>query len=154
MLNSTALSLTLPPQGGGNYRETPQSRRLSGWGIEKLMKLLIITALYTILISLLFSSGFAAGDDVKKGNALFNGPKLGGSSFGVSCRACHPEGKGLEKSFEVKSLEDAINTCIVVHNNGQAIDPKSQKMKDLVEYIKSLGKKPKVGTSLPTPGGK
>lgn len=121
------------------------------------MKLLTITALSAVVISLLFSSGFAAGDDdVEKGKALFNDPKLSGSSFGVSCNVCHPDGKGLEKSFNdskkkwkswpggVKSLEDAINNCIVMANKGQAIGPKSQNMKDLVEYIRSLGKKPKM----------
>jgi len=120
------------------------------------MKLLTIVVLSAILISLLLSSGFAAGADVEKGKILFNDPQLSGSSFGVSCNTCHPDGKGLEKSFinskkkwktcsgEVKSLEDAINTCIVIANKGRAIDNKSQKMKDLVEYIKSFGKKPKI----------
>jgi len=36
------------------------------------MKLLTIIVLSAILISLLFSSGFAAGADVEKGKALFN----------------------------------------------------------------------------------
>lgn len=124
-----------------------------------MMKLLTIIVLSAIVISLLFSLGFAAGD-AEKGKAFFNDPKLSGSSFGVSCNTCHPDGKGLEKSFnyskkkwkscsgEVKSLEDAINICIVTANKGQAIDPKSQKMKDLVEYIKSLGKKPKKRRSI------
>lgn len=61
------------------------------------MKLLTIIVLSAILISLLFSSGFAAGADVEKGKALFNDPQLSGSSFGVSCNTCHPDGKGLEK---------------------------------------------------------
>ena len=118
------------------------------------MKLLKIILLSAIVISLLSSSVFAAGD-AGRGKILFNYPKLGGSSFGMNCNTCHPGGKGLEKSDgydrknwrscsgEMKSLEDAINNCIVIANKGQAIDPGSQKMKDLVAYIKSLDKKSK-----------
>ena len=39
------------------------------------------------------------------------------------------------------SLEDASNVCIIMANKGKAIDPKSEDMKNLVAYIKSLGKK-------------
>lgn len=118
------------------------------------MKLLTIILLSAIVISLLSSSVFAEGD-AGRGKILFNDPKLGGSSFGINCNTCHPGGKDLEKSDgydrknwrscsgELKSLEDAINNCIVIANKGQAIDPGSQKMKDLTAYIKSLGKKSK-----------
>ena len=37
-LVSITPTLTLPRQGGGKYKDTPQSRRLSGWGIENLIK--------------------------------------------------------------------------------------------------------------------
>ena len=39
------------------------------------------------------------------------------------------------------SLEDAVNFCIENANKGKAIDPKSEQMKDMVAYIKSLGMK-------------
>lgn len=99
----------------------------------------------TFLSSLAFADG-----DVKRGKVLFSDPKLSGSSFGVSCNTCHPKGKGLEKSganwkknctscsSEQKSLEEKINTCIVMANKGQPMDLKSQEMKDLVAYIESL----------------
>jgi cytochrome c len=41
------------------------------------------------------------------------------------------------------SLEDAINRCIVRANKGKVIDSRSQDMKDLVAYIKSLAVKTK-----------
>ena len=37
-----------------------------------------------------------------------------------------------------KSLEEAINTCIVYAIQGKAIDVKSDQMKEMVAYIKSL----------------
>ncbi len=37
-----------------------------------------------------------------------------------------------------KSLEEAINVCIIMANKGKAIDAKSDRMKELVAYIKSL----------------
>jgi cytochrome c len=46
----------------------------------------------------------------------------------------YPGGKWL-------SLEDANNVCIMMANKGKTIDPRSDEMKDLVAYIKSLGKK-------------
>ena len=41
-----------------------------------------------------------------------------------------------------KSLEEAVNFCIENANKGKAIDAKSDMMKDMVAYIKSLAKKP------------
>jgi cytochrome c len=51
---------------------------------------------------------------------------------------------------KTKTLEEAINVCIVNANKGKALDVKSEQMKDMVAYIKSLGKKeapkkPKMG---------
>lgn len=115
---------------------------------------IILTALSVTAIILFSTCAFADGDE-KRGKVLFNDPKLSGSSFGVSCNTCHPGGKGLENSGvagktawgscsgEQKSLEAAINTCILTANKGKPIDLKSQEMKDLIAYIKSLTKKTK-----------
>lgn len=114
-----------------------------------ILRLLSITA-----VIVLSTRAFAEGD-LKRGETLFNDPKLSGSSFGVSCNACHPKGKGLERSWSVgkttwrscsgerNSLEDSINTCILMANKGRPLDPQSREMKDLIAYIKSLAKKTK-----------
>jgi cytochrome c len=113
----------------------------------KKMKVFKIALLSVIALGLVFSFAFAAGD-VEKGKALFNDPKFAGGTAGKSCNSCHPDGKGLEKSAEKKEfnimgkkqigLEEAVNFCIVNANKGKAIDPKSEQMKDIVAYIKSL----------------
>jgi len=117
------------------------------------MKIILTTLSVSAII--LFSTCAFADGDVKKGKVLFNDPKLSGSSFGVSCNKCHPDGKGLEASGaagktawrscsgERKSLEDSINTCILTANKGLPIGLDSQEMKDLIAYIKSLAKKTK-----------
>jgi len=116
----------------------------------KIIEMLLTIAAVMVLSTLAFADG-----DVKRGKALFNDPQLSGSSFGVSCNACHPNGKGLEHSGEAgkttwsscsgerHSLEDAINTCFLMANKGQPIDLQSQEMKDLIAYIKSLAKETK-----------
>ena len=114
------------------------------------MKVLKILILSVIICGLIFSFAFAAGN-IEKGKALFNDPKAFGGAAKKSCSSCHPNGQGLEKAGAMKewknpagtwmSLEDASNVCIVMANKGKAIDPKSEDMKNLVAYIKSLGKK-------------
>ncbi len=109
-----------------------------------------IILLALISCGLIFSFAFAAGN-IEKGKALFNDPKAFSGAAGKSCGTCHPNGQGLEKAGIMKewknpagkwmSIEDAVNVCIVMANKGTAIDPKSEQMKDLVAYIKSLGKK-------------
>ena len=37
-----------------------------------------------------------------------------------------------------KNIEEAVNFCIINANKGKAIDVKSEQMKDMVAYIKSL----------------
>ena len=79
---------------------------------------------------------------------LFNDTKLGGGTAGKSCDTCHPDGKGLEgigsktmwknPGGEFKSLEEAVNVCITLANKGKALDVKSEQMKDLVSYLKSI----------------
>jgi mono/diheme cytochrome c family protein len=110
------------------------------------MKILKIALLSIIALGLVVSFAFA--EDVAKGKALFNDVKFAGGTAGKSCNSCHPDGKGLEKSGEKKEfnimgkkqmgLEEAVNFCIVNANKGKAIDPKSEQMKDINAYIKSL----------------
>ena len=111
------------------------------------MKIFKIALLSLLTVSLLFSLAFAAGN-VEKGKALFNDPKFAGGT--KACNECHLGGKGLEKSGMKKEfnimgkkqmgLEEAVNFCIVNATKGKAIDPKSQEMKDIIAYIKSLRK--------------
>ena len=112
------------------------------------MKIFFYVIAAVIVLVCMSSLVFAAGGS-ERGNALFNDPKAFG---GVSaCSACHPDGSGLEnvaekKVFHIaggtqKSLEDAVNACIVNASGGKAIDIKSARMKDIVAYIKSLKKK-------------
>ncbi len=120
------------------------------------MKIARIVLISFVAVCLLVVVAFAAGD-AAKGKTLFNDPKFAGGS--KACSACHPNGKGLEKAGEKmefrimggtqKSLEEAVNACIVNANKGKAIDAKSAQMQDMVAYIKSLkgaaGKKPASG---------
>ena len=87
------------------------------------------------------------GGSVERGKSLFNDPNFAGGSR--ACDSCHPEGSGLEQagaksSFTImggsqSSLTEAVNTCIVNANKGEAIEPDSQEMQDITAYIKSLG---------------
>jgi len=90
-----------------------------------------------IFVNLIFSLAMAAGD-MEKGKALFNDPKFGGGTAGVSCNSCHPDGKGLEKAADKKDLEKFVNACIKNALKGKGIDTKSAEMADIVAYIKSL----------------
>ena len=101
------------------------------------MKGLKITMLSMISVNLIFSLAIAAGD-MEKGKALFNDPKFGGGTAGVSCNSCHPDGKGLEKAADKKDLEKFVNACIKNASKGKGIDTKSAEMADIVVYIKSL----------------
>ncbi len=112
---------------------------------------------------LIFSLSCAAGDaargkalfndpnfdgDAARGKALFNDPNYAGAASGKSCNSCHPNGKGVEKAGDKKefkimgktqnSLEEVVNFCIKNAIKGKGIDPKSDEMKDMVAYIKSL----------------
>jgi cytochrome c len=101
-----------------------------------------------ITLGLIFTAAFAAGD-IERGKALFNDAHFAGGA--KSCNTCHPNGQGLEKAadkkeFHVmgktqKSLEEAINVCIVNASQGKAIDVNSEQMKEMVAYIKSLKSK-------------
>ena len=116
------------------------------------MRALKIAVLSALALGLIFSNAFADGD-VSKGKALFKDPAFAGGS--KACNECHKDGKGLEKAagkkeFNImgktqKSLAEAVNFCIINANKGQAIDPESEQMKDIVAYIKSLKKKAPAG---------
>jgi cytochrome c553 len=104
-----------------------------------------ILLLAVALAGAMLSTAVAAGN-AAKGKVLFNNPKF---AHGVrACSHCHPDGRGLENAADRKvfhiggqtqrSLEEAVNTCIVNATGGKAIDPKSAEMQDIVAYIKSL----------------
>ncbi|HLE41866.1 MAG TPA: hypothetical protein VI956_10180 [Nitrospirota bacterium] len=125
------------------------------------MKCLKIVLLVVLIVSLGSGIAMAAGSSVKKGKALFNDTKLG--TAGNSCNTCHPDGKGLEgagskKEWKTpggahKTLEEAVNTCIGMALKGKDLDVKSDKMKSMVMYIKSLGgKKPAAKKKKPMAG--
>ena len=101
------------------------------------MKISGVFFLSVLVIGFTFSPAFSAGD-VAKGKALFNDTQLGNNTSGKSCNSCHPDGKGLEKAGERKDLAQFANACIENALKGKAINPKSQEMKNLVTYIKSL----------------
>jgi cytochrome c5 len=118
------------------------------------MKSLKIAVLFLVAIALVTSAAFAMKHlPEERGKTLFNDPKLGGGTAGKSCNTCHPGGKGLEGVGEkmewknpggtFKSLEDVVNVCIEMALKGKALDVKSDQMKDMISYLKSL--KPKAG---------
>jgi len=134
------------------------------------MKILTMVIMGMMACGLLFTAAFAAhdgdvgsaailSDNVEKGMTLFNDAKFAGATSGKSCNTCHPNGKGLEKAADKKefnimgkkqnSLEEAVNFCIEMAIKGKAIDPKSQEMKEMVAFIKSLAQEKKKGK---TPG--
>jgi cytochrome c len=108
----------------------------------------IMSVIFAFFITL--SLAYAEGD-VERGKSLFIDSTLGGSKNDKSCNSCHYNGSGLEKSankkyeifmnVKVNSLEDVVNICIERPLSGKALDKNSQKMKDIVAYIKSLGEK-------------
>ena len=109
----------------------------------KLIKAGIIIATLTLCFSIAFAAGDAAS-----GKKLFNDPSLGGSTNSRSCDSCHPGGAKLEgsatkewaKNRGAKSLEEMVNICITSPLKGKALALDSKEMKDIVAYIKSLGK--------------
>ncbi len=116
------------------------------------MKTFRIALMCMMVFLLFFSVAYAKKHSPEeRGKALFEDPKFAG---GVkSCNVCHPGGRGLKKSADKKefrimgktqkSLEEAVNFCIVQANKGKAIAVDSPEMKDIVAYIKSLkGKAP------------
>jgi cytochrome c peroxidase len=104
-----------------------------------------------IVIALLITSTFVIATHhtpEERGKAMFNDPKFSGGTSGNSCNTCHPNGKGLlgvgdKKGWktpggEFRTLEEAVNICITMALKGKALDMKSEQMKDIVSYLKSL----------------
>jgi len=104
------------------------------------MRGLSIAVFVMISLSLMLTPALAAGDAMK-GKVLFNDPKFGGGTVGMSCNSCHPDGKGVEKAADRKDLEKQVNACIKNALKGKGIDTKSTEMADMVTYIKSLKEK-------------
>jgi len=109
------------------------------------MQYIKVTLMSLIALGSFLTLAYGASE-AEKGKALFNDPNFAG---GVkACSSCHPDGRGLEnaagkKEFHImggtqKSLEEAINACIVNAIEGKAIDVNSAEMKEMVAYIKSL----------------
>ena len=111
------------------------------------MKRNIISAIIPIVLILTFSLTFAMSHNAaERGKALFENPDFAGGK--KACSSCHPKGDGLSTAgtnseFSImgkkqKSIEEAINFCIVNANRGKAIAVDSKEMQDIVSYIKSL----------------
>src|SRR5512141_564676 len=111
----------------------------------KSLKIIALISIAMLVASAVFAMHHTPED---RGKTLFNDPKLGGGTSGKSCSTCHPDGKGLEgvgskkrwktPGGEFTSLEEATNVCITMALKGKALDVKSEQMKDLVSYMKSI----------------
>ena len=109
----------------------------------KSLKIIALISIAMLLASAVFAMHHTPED---RGKTMFNDTKLGTS--GKSCGTCHPDGKGLEGAGsktmlktpggEFKTLEEAVNICITMALKGKALDVKSEQMKDIVAYIKSI----------------
>lgn len=105
----------------------------------------IVSAL-TVTCSIVLAKDYS-DKNAEQGKVHFNNRNF--SKGQKSCNDCHPNGRGLSTAgaktqFAVmggvqKSLDEVINYCLVNANKGEAIDTKSQEMKELVNYIKMLG---------------
>jgi len=110
----------------------------------KSLKIIALLAIAMLLASAVFAAHHTPED---RGKALFNDTKLGGGTSGKSCGSCHPDGKGLEKvgSMAEANIPEMVNNCISKALKGTALDVKSEQMKDLVSYLKTI--KPKAGAT-------
>ncbi len=90
-------------------------------------------------VVLFFTPAFGGGD-AEKGKALFNDPHFADGKAGISCNACHPDGKKAAKGADKdkKELKKIINSCIVNALKGKPIDPVSSQMDDLIAYLESV----------------
>lgn len=113
------------------------------------MKILMFLLCVALVSFLALPWALAAEEgSVERGRAHFNDPGFAGGKR--ACSECHPGGRGLRAAgsktrFSVmggsqNSLEEAVNTCIVKANKGKAVAEDSREMRDIVSYIKSLGK--------------
>jgi cytochrome c peroxidase len=97
-----------------------------------------------LIISMLLITGFHAyaieAPSLGLGKTLFDSTELG--TKGLSCAACHPQGKGLDKigDFNDTELKDIINACLRDALGGKLISPDSQEMNALVGYVRMFQK--------------
>jgi cytochrome c len=106
-----------------------------------------VTAMAVLMLC--FAAAFASGS-AEEGRKLFNDPAFAGSTNSMSCNTCHRGGMRLEKAGTRKyttfmgtgitTLEEVVNVCITNPLKGKALAVDSKEMKDMVAYIKSLGK--------------
>lgn len=129
--------------------QTRMINKINFVGLYVMNKNIFLTIIL-VFMSLIFSLAFAMSHEAAaRGKKLFENPDFAGGKR--ACSSCHPNGDGLSaagsnKDFSImsksqKSLEEAINFCIVNANRGKAIAVDSQEMQDMVSYIKSLGSK-------------
>ena len=104
------------------------------------MKKIISSLVVFFAAALLSTSVLAEEASVELGQKLFNNPGLGASQNAISCSACHPDGKGLEKAGKKSNLTAMINKCIAGPLKGEALNEETVAMKSLRMYIQSLGK--------------
>lgn len=112
----------------------------------------LLILIITVMILAAFTLASAAGNagSVENGKKLYNDSAFAGSPNPKSCNTCHPNGRGLEQAgtkkytalmgIKATSLEDIVNICIKRPLMGKPIAHDSQQMRDIVTYIKSLGK--------------
>ena len=103
------------------------------------MRKIAIVATTALTITLFATLGMAGKSSVELGKQLFNDPTLSGSSNDKTCNSCHADGKGLEKSGDIKKLAKIINKCIKGPLKGKKLDGRSIEMRSLKMYIQSLG---------------
>lgn len=87
--------------------------------------------------------------EINYGNQIFHDDKLLGSTNGVSCAMCHPNGANTHPEtypkFQVQLkrvalLRDMINWCIENPSRGKQLDANDPKMRALEAYIMSQRK--------------
>lgn len=101
-----------------------------------------------ILSVFLITVGNTYSENRTSGEALFNSADLG--TNGKSCNTCHSGGKdidGRKNTYTIlakkqDSIKDAVNFCIEMALSGNPLEKDSEKMEDIVSYLKTLkGKK-------------
>jgi cytochrome c551/c552 len=99
------------------------------------MKKLTVIGLSFLALLIVFLPVANGTEAIKKGETLFN-------EYG--CNKCHANGEKLkgilhsDKYKEEGKLEAAINKCIQTAAKRDALDPKSEDMKNLIQYIRSF----------------
>jgi len=107
--------------------------------MKKRRIVLLCLMLMVFVLSLTF---VYAGTSAEKGKALFQDPKLGGSTTDKSCDSCHHDGKGLgnvsQKEWGPGELEATVNQCVTQALKGKELPKDSEEMQSLILYIRSF----------------